>query len=248
MGGSDAQLYADAPTVSNRDAERVALPRRKAGGIVDGIMAGNFFQTLGLAHDASDEEIRKAYRKLVFQYHPDRNPESPEAEAKIRELNEAYEVLSDPETRRAYERLVWGTETRVAGPDPGIILEQMETTLYDEGRREVYEILMKNIPRIKSELGVIRERTVARQGYDSFKRPVVAERGAEILSEFCTEEMEQRRRRLIAVAVAMMVSQGVVMRDDEPRLNAVRDRLDESFRKGRINGFGDALEMFYVRR
>ncbi len=211
-------------------------------------MSRNFFQTLGLAHDASDEEIRKAYRKLVFQYHPDRNPDSPEAEAKIRELNEAYEVLSDPDTRRTYERLIWGTETREAAPDPGIVLDQMETTLYDEGRKEVFEILMRNVARIRSELGLIRERTVAQQGYDSFRRPVVAERADEVLKELCTEEMERRRRRLITVALAMMVSQGVVKRDDEPGLQAVRNRLEEGFRKGRINGFGDALEMFYVRR
>ena len=54
--------------------------------------------------------------------------------------------------------------------------------LFDEGRKEVFAVLMKNIPRIKSELAVIRERTVARQGYDSFKESLVQERGMDDVS------------------------------------------------------------------
>ena len=59
---------------------------------------------LGLQKGASDAEIKKAYRKLAKQYHPDLNPDDPEAEAKFKEVNEANQVLSDPEKRAKYDQ------------------------------------------------------------------------------------------------------------------------------------------------
>jgi len=64
----------------------------------------DFYETLGLAKNASDDEIKKAYRKLAMKYHPDRNPDSKEAEDKFKEAKEAYEMLSDAEKRAAYDR------------------------------------------------------------------------------------------------------------------------------------------------
>jgi molecular chaperone DnaJ len=64
----------------------------------------DFYEILGLSKNASDAEIKKAYRKLAIKYHPDKNPNDSEAEAKFKEAAEAYEVLSDKQKRERYDR------------------------------------------------------------------------------------------------------------------------------------------------
>ncbi len=64
----------------------------------------DYYEILGLSRDAAAEDIKKAYRKMAVQYHPDKNPGDPEAEDRFKELGEAYEVLSNPEKRVLYDR------------------------------------------------------------------------------------------------------------------------------------------------
>ena len=64
----------------------------------------DYYATLGVAKDASADDLKRSYRKLAMQYHPDRNPGNSQAEARFKELNEAYDVLKDDQKRAAYDR------------------------------------------------------------------------------------------------------------------------------------------------
>ena len=65
----------------------------------------DYYKLLGVDRNASDKDIKRAYRKLALQFHPDRNPGDKKAEEKFKEINEAYQVLSDPEKRARYNQL-----------------------------------------------------------------------------------------------------------------------------------------------
>ncbi len=67
-------------------------------------MAKNYYEVLGIGTNASEDEIKQAYRDLALEYHPDRNPDKENAEEKFKEISEAYDVLSDPEKRKIYDR------------------------------------------------------------------------------------------------------------------------------------------------
>ena len=64
----------------------------------------DYYEVLGVAKNASDDEIKKAYRKLAIKYHPDRNPDDANAEEKFKEAAEAYSILSDPQKRQQYDQ------------------------------------------------------------------------------------------------------------------------------------------------
>ncbi|MEL6802811.1 MAG: DnaJ domain-containing protein, partial [Bacteroidota bacterium] len=65
----------------------------------------DYYEVLGVSKGATDNELKKAYRKLAMKYHPDRNPDNKEAEEKFKEAAEAYEVLSVADKRARYDRL-----------------------------------------------------------------------------------------------------------------------------------------------
>jgi len=81
-------------------------------------MEPDYYKVFGVPKTASRDEIKKAYRKLALQWHPDRN-KSPEAETKFKEINEAYEVLSDPKKRQAYDQFGHAAFRPGAGPSRG---------------------------------------------------------------------------------------------------------------------------------
>ena len=64
----------------------------------------DYYEVLGVAKNASDAELKRAYRKLAKKYHPDVNPGDKEAEAKFKEATEAYGILSDPDKRKQYDQ------------------------------------------------------------------------------------------------------------------------------------------------
>ena len=67
-------------------------------------MAEDFYDTLGISREASDSEIKSAYRKLAMKYHPDRNQGDSAAEQKFKDVSQAYEILKDPKKRQTYDQ------------------------------------------------------------------------------------------------------------------------------------------------
>ncbi len=218
----------------------------------------DYYATLEVTPRASDEDVKRAYRKLALKYHPDRNQGDARAEEKIRSINAAYEVLGDAETRRAYERLRFGGHGRNtdfadeadASADtisPGVILERMEHTMREEGRMEMFRTLMGDIPRVKRELADVRRAAVSALGYDKFHDETVRRHAAAAIAELVTPDMEERRHSLLDVAAQMMASQGVGGGREEGA-EWVGRQLASAFHRGRVDGYRDACELLYVRR
>ncbi len=105
----------------------------------------DYYEILGVARSASDADLKKSFRQLAMQYHPDRNPGDKLAEERFKEVNEAYAVLSDPDKRAHYDR--FGT----AGPGGG----------FESGFGTIFEDIFENF-----FAGGDRRRTRARRGED----------------------------------------------------------------------------------
>ncbi len=98
----------------------------------------DYYQVLGIARDASEKDVRRAFRSLAAKHHPDRNRDDPGAEERFKEINEAYTVLSDPEKRKVYDRFGSGGPPtggfagggHPGGGFPGGTYQQGGTTFY----------------------------------------------------------------------------------------------------------------------
>src|SRR3990167_5192221 len=82
-------------------------------------MPRDYYEILGVSKTASEDEIKKAFRRLAMKYHPDRNPDNKDAEAKFKEAAEAYKILSDADRRRAYDQFGHAGVQGAAGGGPG---------------------------------------------------------------------------------------------------------------------------------
>jgi len=83
------------------------------------VIKTDYYEVLSVSRTASDQELKASYRKLAMQYHPDRNPGNAEAEEKFKECSEAYQVLSDPQKRAAYDRFGHAGVSSAAGNGSG---------------------------------------------------------------------------------------------------------------------------------
>jgi molecular chaperone DnaJ len=217
----------------------------------------NYYAVLEVSLQASQDEIKKSYRKLALQYHPDRNRGDRQAEQKIREVNAAYEILGDPDARKTYDRLRLGhvgpmvsrqEEESDESPSPGVVLERMERTLGEEARKQLFMVLMRKTGMIKEELRRIREEVIRVQGYDTFLDKVVTQCAEEGLKKLVTDELWQLRERLVDIAVEMVCSEVPGSFQGRSAIEAVRRALQEAYHQGWIHGYAQACELLYERR
>jgi len=218
----------------------------------------NYYAVLEVSLQASQEEIKKAYRKLALQYHPDRNQGNRQAEQKIREVNAAYEILGNSDARKTYDRLRLGhagpaqfhreEEEAEEAVSPGVVLQRMEGTLREEARKQLFMVLMKNTDKIKEELGRIRERVMSIQGYDTFLEKVVTQCAEESLKELVTDELWKLRERLVDIAVEMVCSEVPGSFQGHHEIEQVRRTLHQAYHEGWIQGHAQACELLYERR
>ncbi|MGH7476871.1 MAG: molecular chaperone DnaJ [Longimicrobiales bacterium] len=130
----------------------------------------DYYQTLGVNEAASGEEIKKAYRKLAKQYHPDANPNDPQAAERFKEVGEAYAVLSDPEKRKQYDQMrklgplggmgAWRTQTGTAGEGPDSFRFSFEDLGDFGGLGDIFSSIFDRGRRTRSRPGAERGRNV----------------------------------------------------------------------------------------
>src|SRR5881409_3948271 len=107
----------------------------------------DYYEVLGIARGATEEEIKKAYRKVAFQHHPDRNPDDKSAEGRFKEATEAYEVLRDPEKRARYDQFGHAAVGGAAGGGAGFdfsgfdLADALRTFMRDFGDMGSFEDL-----------------------------------------------------------------------------------------------------------
>jgi molecular chaperone DnaJ len=148
----------------------------------------NYYDLLGVSRDASADEIKKAYKKLAMQYHPDKNPGDKVAEEKFKEVAEAYAVLSDDEQRANYNRFGSGkARGHYNAPDPGDFFnaEDIFNTVF--GRRTVSK---KDQLNLSGQVHISLE-----QAFTGFKAPISFDRN--IPCETCDGSGDKEKRSTV---------------------------------------------------
>ena len=110
-------------------------------------MAKDYYDILGVKKNASDKEVRQAYRRLARKHHPDVNRSDPASEQRFKEVNEAYQVLSDPESRRKYDRYGenWKYADRIAQEEAAAGRRGPFTSIYRGGGQAPEDLLNLNL-------------------------------------------------------------------------------------------------------
>ena len=217
----------------------------------------NYYAVLEVTLQASQDEIKKSYRKLALQYHPDRNRGNSQAEQRIREVNAAYEILGDPEARKTYDRLRMGhvgpmvsrqEEETEEAPSPGVVMQRMEGTLGEEARKQLFKVMIKDTNKIKEALSQIRQRVIDVQGYDTFLEKIVRQYAEEGLKDLVTDELWKLREHLVDIAVEMVCSEVPGSFQGAQAIDQVRRTLHQAYHDGWIQGYAQACELLYERR
>ena len=211
----------------------------------------DFYKVLGLEPDAKTDEIKAAFRRLAKESHPDHHPGDRRAEARFKEISEAYGVIGDSTAKEDYDRIrfgghgVFGIKEKPINPE--IYVSQMLDQLYDAGHDDVQGYLLKNIPKLREEIEAIRRLTKEKIGYDDFKPQIVLDHAPEAFAGWISEEMEVRRSKIIHVALFNLLRQGAANPKRDQEVERLKRRLEHAWEEGRAAGYRDALELFYQR-
>jgi curved DNA-binding protein CbpA len=211
----------------------------------------DYYKILGVEKDASVQEIRATFRRLAKESHPDHHPGDKKAEARFKEISEAYGVVGDAATKEDYDRIRFGGHGTF-GPkekpiNPEIYVSQMLEKLYDAGHDDIQGYLLSNIPKIREELDVVRKLTKEKIGYDAFKPQIVMDHAPEAFSNWINEDMEIRRSKIIHVALFNLLKQGAADPKREQEVERLKRRLENAWEEGQKAGYRDALELYYQR-
>ena len=211
----------------------------------------DYYKVLGVEKDATAAEIKAAFRKIAKENHPDHHPGNKAAETRFKEASEAYGVVGDAAAKEDYDRLrfashpTYGVKEKPVNPE--IYVSQNLDKLYEAGHQDIQGFLLKNIPKIREEIEVIRRITKEKMGYDAFKPKIVEAHAPKAFAAWISEDMEIRRSKIVHVALFNLLNQGAVDRKRERDMDRLKQRLENAYEEGRVAGYRDALEMFYQR-